>query len=373
MNLIIKKDILLENLSNVSKAISSKNIIPVLSGIKFELTETGLYLTASDNDIMIQAFIDKNQIEKVEAFGSIVLQGRYILEIIRKLPGEFISLQMIDEYKIWIKSNTSEFNLNGIDPEEFPKNEITDTKNPIYLSKTELKNMILQTSFAASTQESRPLLTGINFNLEGNKFECVATDSYRLSKKVLSLDIHIEPAINIVIPCRNLLELIKILKDDEKKMEMHVFSNKILFKFDNMVFQSKLLNGTYPDTSKLIPTDFSILIECNSSELYDVIDRASLLTNDKEKNIIKLETQNDMLIVSSNSPEVGRVEENMKVIKKEGNDIVISFSSKYMMDALKGLKTNSIQLLFQGEIKPIILKEVGNDMITELILPIRTY
>lgn len=373
MKLVIKKDILLENLSNVSKAISSKNIIPVLSGIKFDLTSKGLFLTASDNDITIQAFINSKAIDSIEKEGSIVLQGRYILEIIRKLPGEIIEMEVVDEYKVWIHSNTSEFNLNAINPNDFPQTNLNETKMPIIIEKHSLKDIINQTAFATSTQESRPLLTGINFKITNEEIECTATDSYRLSKKVLKLKNNLDNPVNIVIPCRNLLELTKIIKDDESKIEIHVFNNKVLFKFDNLLFQSRVLNGTYPDTSKLIPEEFTIKIDAPLQQLYDVIDRASLLANDKEKNIIKLESNGNTLIISSNSPEVGRVEEKLQIANDTQNDIVISFSSKYMMDALKAIKSNKVILLFNSEIKPIILKDAQNDDITELILPIRTY
>ena len=373
MKLKIKKDILLENLSNVSKAISTKNIIPVLSGIKFDLKKDGLYLTASDNDITIQAFIKNKDIENIESEGSIVLQGRYILEIIRKLPGEIITLEVVDEYKVWINSNASEFNLNAINPADFPQNNINETKMPIIISKKDLKDIINQTAFATSTQESRPLLTGINFKINKETIECTATDSYRLSKKILNINNNLEDNFNIVIPCKNLLELTKIIGDDSSNIELHIFNNKILFKFDNILFQSRLLNGTYPDTSKLIPTEFALKIKAPLQELYDVIDRASLLASDKEKNIIKLETKNNTLMISSNSPEVGRVEESLEVLKESDNDIIISFSSKYMMDALKAIKSNDVVLLFNSEIKPIIIKDTKNPDITELILPIRTY
>ena len=373
MKLKIKKDLLLENLSNVSKAISTKNIIPVLSGIKFDLTNEGLYLTANDNDITIQAFIISNDIESIEKEGSIVLQGRYILEIIRKLPGDIIDIELVDEYKVWIHSNSSEFNLNGINPDDFPQTNLTETKMPIIIEKHLIKDIINQTAFATSTQESRPLLTGINFKIDTEKIECTATDSYRLSKKVLKLNNQLDDAVNIVIPCRNLLELIKIIKDDDSKIELHVFNNKVLFKFDNLLFQSKVLNGTYPDTSKLIPEEFLIQLEAPLQQLYDVIDRASVLASDKEKNIIKLESRGNELIISSTSLEIGRVEEKLEVLNESQNDIVISFSSKYMMEALKAIKSNKVILLFNSEIKPIILKDVENDDITELILPIRTY
>jgi len=373
MNLKIKKDILLENLLNVSKAISSKNIIPVLSGIKFDLKEEGLYLTASDNDITIQCFINKENIDSIEKTGSIVLQGRYIVEIIRKLPGEIISLEVVDEYKVWIHSNTSEFNLNAINPQEFPQNSMNDTKNPIYLNKSKFKELLSQTSFACSNQESRPLLTGINFRINGNMLECTATDSYRLAKNTISVDNSLDNEVNIVVPCRNLLELVKIIRDNNEKLEMHIFSNRVLFKFDNILFQSRLLNGTYPDTSKLIPEEFLIKMVAPKQELFNVIDRASLLSSDKDKNIIKLETKNDKLIISSNSPEIGRVEETLQITKETDSDIIISFSSKYMMDALRSFNSDKIVLLFNSEVKPIILKESDNENLTQLILPIRTY
>ena len=373
MNLKIKKDILLENLLNVSKAISSKNIIPVLSGIKFDLKEEGLFLTASDNDITIQSFIDKNDIETIEKTGSIVLQGRYIVEIIRKLPGNIISLEVIDEYKVWIHSNTAEFNLNAINSQEFPQNSMSDTKNPIYIDKYKFKELLFQTSFACSNQESRPLLTGINFRVTGNNLECTATDSYRLAKTTITVDNSLDSEVNIVVPCRNLLELVKVIRDNNEKLEMHIFSNRVLFKFDNILFQSRLLNGTYPDTSKLIPEEFIIKMVAPKQELFDVIDRASLLSSDKDKNIIKLETKNDKLIISSNSPEIGRVEETLEIKKETDSDTIISFSSKYMMDALKSFNSDKITLLFNSEVKPIILKETENENLTQLILPIRTY
>ncbi len=373
MNLKIKKDILLESLLDVSKAISTKNIIPVLSGIKFDLTEKGLYLTASDNDITIQSFIEAKNIDEISKCGSIVLQGRYIVEIIRKLPGNIISIEVVDEYKVWIHSKTAEFNLNAINPQEFPQTNMSDTKNPIYIDKLAFKTILNQTAFATSTQESRPLLTGINFKISGNTLECTATDSYRLAKSIINIDSNIDNVINIVIPCRNLLELVKILRDDNQKLEVHVFSNKILFKFDNILFQSRLLNGTYPDTSKLIPEEFLIKMVAPKQELFDVIDRASLLASDRDKNIIKLETKNNKLIISSNSPEIGRVEETLDITKETESDIIISFSSKYMMDAMRAIRTENVILLFNSEIKPIILKETENENITQLILPIRTY
>ncbi len=375
MKFSIKKDLLLEKLLHVSKALSTKNLIPILSGIKFELNEKGLLLTGSDNDITIQAFIskEKDNIFNIKNKGSIVIQGKYIVEIIRKLPDDIINIEVIDGLKVLIYTKNSEFNLNGMNASEYPKVDLEKNKKPIKISKKVLRNIINQTSFATSLQETRPLLTGINFKINKGKLECIATDSYRLAKKIIKIDKDIND-INIVIPSKNLIELTKILIDDsDDEIEMHIFNNKILFDFDQIIFQSKLLNGTYPDTSKLIPNDFILNITANTNELYDVIDRASLLTNDREKNIINLEVKNNNLIITSNVPEIGKVEEKMEIVKDNNNNFKISFSALYMMDALKALQSEKALISFNGEMKPIIIKDPDNDNLIQLILPIRTY
>lgn len=373
MKFSIKKEILLENLNNVSKAVSSKNVIPVLGGIKFNLTNEGLFLTATNNEIDIESFIDKKYIDKLENTGTIVIQGKYLIEIVRKLPEGLINIEIIDGLKILIYTQNSNFNLNGIDSSEFPNINLENSINPIILSKKVIKNIVNQTLFATSMQESRPILTGINFKIEGNRMECISTDSYRLSKKIVELENAVENLINIVIPGKNLGELVKILNDEDENVEVHVFSNKILFKFDNILFQSRLLNGSFPDTSRLIPEDFALEIKTDLDELYKVIDRAALLTSEKEKNVIKFETKGNEVIISSNTPEIGKVEEKLSITKNNDMEIKIAFSSKYMMEALRTIDSKDIRILLNSDIKPIILKTDEDENLIQLLLPIKTY
>ena len=158
---------------------------------------------------------------------------------------------------------------------------------------------------------------------------------------------------------------------DEEKVEIHIFSNKILFKYKETLFQSRLISGTYPNTSNLLPEESYMIINANLNDFYSVIDRASILTSDKEKNIVTLETDGDTLILKSSSIEIGRVEEKMKINKSINDDIKISFSARYMMEALKAFPTENIEIHYVGEIKPIILKSSEEETITQL--PIRTY
>lgn len=370
MKFIIKKDILLESLNHTSKAISSKNLIPILSGIKFELKEEGLYLYASDTDISIKSFIPSEDITQIKELGSVVISGKYIVEIIRKLPNTDISIEVLDGYKMLISTSNTEFNLNGINPNEFPNLDMEESNEPIVLNTNLFRNIINQTFFATSQNESRPLLTGINFKISGNMMEVIATDSYRLSKKEISLDTNIDNVVNIVIPGKNLMELSKILDDDDN-IYMHIFNNKVLFKYKNIMFLSRLLSGTYPATSSIIPISFNTIFECNFYDIYNMIDRASLLTSDREKNTIKLELANNELKISSNSPEIGYVEEKINV--SCDSELSISFSSKYMSEAIRSFGQDSITLCLNDDSSPIVVKSKGEESLVQLVLPIKTY
>ena len=375
MKFTIKKDILLDALLKVSKAISTKNLIPVLAGIKFELKKKRLTLTASDNDITIQTTIEGLNEEdfKIENEGSIIIQGKYILDIVRKLPDEYINLEVIDELQIMIFTENSEFNLNGISESEYPNIGLEESKKKIDINSGLFKNIVYQTAFATSNEESKPILTGINFNIAGNILEVNSTDSYRLARKIVELEKSSEENYNIVIPSRNILEFTKILGDNDEIVELHIFNNKILFKNGNLKFESRLINGTYPNTSNLLPEDSFLVVSTNLSDFYNVIDRVSILTSDKEKNIVTLETSGNTLTLKSSSAEIGRVEEKMVINKNSKEDIKISFSAKYMMEALKSFSTETVDLHFVGEIKPILIKSTEDSTLTQLVLPIRTY
>ena len=374
MKLKIKKNLLLEELNKVSRALSSKNIIPVLAGIKFELKKDELILTASDNDITIQSSLKANKDKLIiEKEGSIVIQGRYILDIVRKLPDDYINIEVIDSLKILIYTDNSEFNLNGINVSEYPDIDLSINKNYITLKGIDINNIVNQTCFATSTDESKPTLTGINFKSVGNIIECNSTDSYRLSRKFVEVNVdNLNDNFNIIIPSRNILEFSKIIKEKDL-VNIYIFSNKVIFTTEEIVFQSRLINGSYPDTTNLIPKDPTLTVNLNINDFYNSIDRASILANDKEKNIITLEIKGNELNLKSTVAEIGRVEEKIKIKNESSESIRISFSSKYMMDALKAFSTETVDINFFGEVKPIILNSKEDESLTELVLPIRTY
>lgn len=372
MKFVIDKNILLDALNNVSKAIGLRTTIPILNGIKFDLNKDGLSLLASDSELTIKIDIKEKDIKKIEKTGCMIIQSKYILEIIRKMPSDIINFEAIDTNKIKIYTDNNEYDLNCYDIDDYPHINLDESKEPISINSDILKSVINSTSYAVSLQEVRPLLTGINIKINGDMLECIATDSYRLAKKVVKLNTPVNTFINIVIPGKTINELEKMLSSDTEVI-MHIFNNKILFKYDNVQFQTNLLSGTYPDTNHFIPNEFAYMINLNLKNFADAVDRASLLAQNKEKNIVKTLIDDKLMVISSSSNEIGKTEEKLQIESSNKEKLEIAFSSRYMLEALKVIKDDNILLLINKDDKPILIKSVKDDSIIELILPVKTY
>ena len=245
-------------------------------------------------------------------------------------------------------------------------------KDPVTIKADILKEVINQTSFAISSQELRPILTGLNLKINGDLMEVIATDSYRLAKKNIKLEQPSLVDVNIVIPGKNVVELEHILVDDDE-VSMNVFNNRVLFEYKNLKFQTNILSGNYPNTLNLIPTEFEIIVQAKKAEFMGAVDRAALLTQGKDKNIIKMKIENKEMVINSFASEIGKTEEKVQIDTDEKSNIDISFSAKYMMDALKTIKDEEILILLNNDVKPIVIKSLTDESLIQLILPIKTF
>ncbi|MRH44409.1 DNA polymerase III subunit beta [Aquibacillus halophilus] len=380
MKFVIQRDQLMDSVQNVMKAISSRTTIPILTGLKIEARHDGIKLTGSDSDISIESFIPKEEdgivyVEQIEP-GSIVLQAKYFPDIVRKLPQKTVEIEADDQLKVTIRSGGSEFHLNGQDADEYPQLPELHTEDSFELPTDLLKNLIKQTVFAVSTVETRPILTGVNMKLEDNHLNFIATDSHRLASRRIPLEKQTQHLnfSSVVIPGKSLNELNKILEDKQDSVEISVTENQILFRTKHINFLSRLLDGNYPETSRLIPEQSKTIVYGTTKELLQSIDRASLLAKESRNNVVRLQTkEKDQIEISSNSPEVGNVVEELSAKSIEGEDLKISFSAKYMMDALKAIDNEQVKIEFTGAMRPFIIRPIDNDQILQLILPVRTY
>ncbi|MCD1261794.1 DNA polymerase III subunit beta [Paenibacillus athensensis] len=378
MKLTILKDHLIEAIGHVSKAISSRTTIPILTGIKIDATASGVTLTASDTDISIQSFtpIENDSIKIIDLFksGSVVLPAKFFVEIIRKLPSQTIEIEVKDHFQTTIRSGSSEIQIMGLDPEEYPLLPQIEENKMIRIPSDLLKTMIRQTSFAVSTNESTPILTGVLWHISGTKLKFIACDRHRLASREITIEHDVSQNLqNIVISGRTLNELSKILPDQNSLIDIVISDNQVLFKIHSILFYSRILDGTYPDTSKLIPQSYQTEMLVPTKQLADAIDRAYLLSREDKSNIVKMIMREDQTIeISSSSSELGKVTEQINLQRFSGELLRISFNSKYMLDALKVLDSEHIHIGFTGAMQPIIIKPEESSSLLQLILPYRT-
>lgn len=374
MKVTLNRAVFIQELATVQRAISTKTTIPILTGVKIELKESGLVLTGSNADISIETILDKDN-EKagmdIASTGAIVLQARFFSEIVRKLPEDTFTLEVIENNQVSITSGKANFIVNGLDADNYPHLPIVERTNEMTLSVELLNQLISETVFAVSQHESRPILTGVHFVLENQKLLAVATDSHRLSQRIIPMEQG--GAFNIVIPGKSLVELSRSLGDKEEDVEINIMENQVLFKTKNMLFYSRLLEGNYPDTNRLIPTSFDTEIEFNVPSFLSAIERASLLSHEGRNNIVRLSITEENVILYGNSPEVGKVEEDLNYEKVTGEPLDISFNPDYMKAALRAFGDMSITIKFISPVRPFTLEPAeGQGDFIQLITPVRT-
>lgn len=373
MKFKIRTEVFIDAINNVNRALSNKTPMPILKSIKIDLLNNGMYLIASDSNITIKQFIpylkDNKQNIFIEEEGSAAIPGRLLFEVLRKVNDEFVEVTMIENKFAHINFRNSDFRLNCLDVREYPNINFITTSSPIEINSNKLSEIIRQTVISVATSEARPIFTGINFKIQDNTLHCIATDSYRLSQKIVKFDYDL-PDVNIVVPGKSLLELDRLIQNYSGMIKIHLSNNLISFELDNIVFQSRLLDGQYPETSRLIPKEFGLTLEFDREELIDIIDRVSLLSREGATNIIKFDVYEDKTVISLESLEIGKVVEEVYPISQEGSLLKIGFNAKYLLDALKILDDKNVKLLFTGEVRPFILK-TSDESVIQLILPVR--
>jgi DNA polymerase-3 subunit beta len=365
-------------LSTVSRAISANSPLPLLSGIKIDVKEDEICFTGSDADISIKKTLKKSEevLLDIKETGSVVIEARNILELVRKIDADEIEVETIDGTLTKFSWNTAEFKLNGMNVSDYPAIDFSQPENQFQLEADVLMKIITQTCFAASDKETRPVLTGVNFKCKGKQLECVATDSYRLARKLVELEN--ENEFNITIPAKSLTEVGKssneITRAFEKneKILIAVSEKKAQFWIEDTIVQTRLIDGVYPETNRLVPTEFKHELVVDARDILNAIDRAQFIKSDGIS-IVKLSANDSEVYISTKSQEVGSSVEKIDVVSYQGEPIEISFSSRYVLSAIRVLQGTVVKISFSGEMKPFIIQNVDDESILQLILPVRTY
>ena len=345
------------------KAITGKSTITILEGILIKAQGNTLTLIGSDKDISIETKLAAD----IKQPGEIVIDSKIFGEIIRKLPNDKVTIETLDNNTVQITCLKSVFNIVYMDADQFPELPKINENQIFSIPQSTLKNMIKGTSFAITQDESRPILQGILFEVNDGLLNLVALDGYRLAVRTELLDT--SNSINAVIPGKTLIEVAKILEDSDENVNITFTTNHILFSLENTKVISRLLEGEYIKYNSLLPQEYKLLVNVKRQDLQNGIERASLMSNDSNSNLIKLNIEPDTIIITSNS-QLGKVREEV-AIDLQGEPLQIAFNSRYILDILKNMEAEEIVMEFTSSVSPCILKDKESDNCKYLVLPVR--
>lgn len=375
MRFTIQREAFLKGLMIAGKAIGSKSPIPVMMNFKLTLTIEGLSILGSNNEITIKTLIPTMVGEEKFIFdpeyGSTLVSSKYLTDIVRKIEGDQIQFEVIDNTIVKIKDNRSNFKLNSIRPEEYPEIDLADQGVTIKLEKNAFQTFVNQTAFAASTKEQRPILTAVNLQADNNALVATATDSARLARKEIYFDESYSFSANI--PAKTLMEVSKLIETENvADMTLSVSETKVLFSFANTIVSSRLITGDYPQTKNIVPKTFNYFLEVNAQEFISAMERVSLLLSEKE-NVVKLTMSDEAIEVSTKSSQVGSAVERLNVCQYNGDRLEVSFNAGYVIDAIKACGSEDVTLAFLGEMKPFVIRNDQDNTQIQLVTPMRTY
>ncbi|MCC5909522.1 MAG: DNA polymerase III subunit beta [Clostridiaceae bacterium] len=364
MRFICHQKQLIQSISIVQKAVSSKTTLPILKGIYIEAINNTIKLIATDLEIGIEHITEANTYTE----GSVVVDARLFSEIIKKLPSSEVEISLQDSNQLCIKCENSEFNILSYNPQDFPELPVVEENYSCEISQDLFKNMIRQTVFATSQDESRPVLTGALLEIEDGTLNMVALDGYRLALRRGKIQSHLDN--KVIIPAKTLNEINRIANNEEEEnINITLTKNHGLFIIGNTKLISRLLEGEFINYKQILPGEYRSKVKANTRDLLSSIERASLLAKEGKNNLVKFIVQDHSMIITSNS-ELGKVHEEIHV-ELEGEDIEIAFNSKYFIEALKIVEDDEIYLEFTTNLSPGILKPATSQNYTYLVLPVR--
>ena len=375
MRFTIKREEFLKGLNIASRAISSKNAKAVLENFKLELNEKGLFITGTDENISIKTQVPyklgEEDIIRNYKEGSVLIKARLLVEMIRKMDTEEITLDVIDSTIATISNsnNRSEYSLNCVKVDEYPDLDLDANGTELTLSRADFDILVSQTTFAASLKEQRPILTALNLEASNGILTATATDSARMARKTLSIPLGVEFVANV--PAKMMNEVNHLLEGRES-VSIAFSDKKALFTIGTTVVATRLIAGDYPNTKNIVPKVTNYLLEVNANDLMKAIERANILSIDRE-NVVDLTMSEDGVEISAKSSQVGSAVEKIDIFKYVGQNLKVSFNSEFVIAAVKALGSADVTFAFVGEMKPFIVENASDDSVVQIVTPVRTY
>ncbi len=364
MKVILNRSQLATCVQNAQKAVSTKSAMPILEGLLISAKEGFLTVTGFDQELGITQKMEAQVLEE----GNIVLNARVFGDMVRSLESDSIKMENADAFVMKITGGMTEYTLLGLDASDFPNLPKVEAQSQLTLEQATLKQMIKQTLFVVSQNESKPILTGVLFRVEEKMLKMVACDGCRLA--LCKEPVAYAGNINVVIPSKTLNELLKLLKEEEgEQLSVTVGRNHICFVIDGCVVISRLLEGNYIDYASAIPNQENTRVLVQTRALAKCVDKTSLILNDRLRSSVRLTIGGNLIRTYCQTAQ-GQAHDEIEV-QQQGDEITIALSSKYISDALRACETEEVYLLLSNPLKPVRIIPKEGDAFLFLIMPVR--
>lgn len=359
----------LQKAINVLQKVSQNKTSSNLPGAIYMTTKNGqVELQGNDFELGIRLTIDGD----IKEPGTLVVGSRYFQELIRKLPGDTIELyKPEDGNSLTITSGSSEFNLVTLHPDDFSLVEQIHDQDHVNIDSFAMKELIDLTNYAAATDEDRPVFTGALLEIKENEVTMVATDTHRMAVKKITIDEPATTPMRAIIPTKTLAEVSRLLPTDNPAMINIIWNRtQIVFNFESIYIISRLIEGTYPEYEKVIPSQFDSSAVIDRREFAGAVDRVSLLAKDISYNVIRYDWAESNVTLSTQNTEIGMAKEEVAVEFK-GTPFTISFNGRYISDILRHSTGDNIHL-FLKQNGPVVIRQDNNPNYTYVVTPVRT-
>lgn len=373
----VTKESLLHALQHVLKAVVANSPNPILSGLHIQAYEKALVFTASNTSMTIQYRVpeDKDSMN-VQRTGGIVVPARYLIEIIRRLHAGWIAFESEEPFILSITSGDSHVRLCGLDPAEFPPvHSLSTDAEPackFQIQNDVLRSAIRQVCVAASTSDSRPVLTGVSFEFTGEYLNLMATDGIRFASRTLHTGYNISNGTNVIVPAKNINEIVKMLSEDNAATEIAVSRHQISFTAKELHVQSVLIEGVFPSAVKnVIPQSCKSELLIGPYGFLQAVERVSILAGG---NIIRLTAASGKLVLLSGTADIGEVRDEISLENMEGDDFTIALNGRFLLDILRCLDSGNLRVRYTGKESPVVI--LTSDPLSPalfLITPVRTH
>ena len=373
MILKIKTDVISKALTTASRGLPTKTPLAALYQIRFEATEAGLLLTSSNVDLIIKHFTPASKEELVvQTPGAALLPGKQLVELIKRFKEGWVTFSLV-EGAVLVKSGNSKFTLKAGDLNAYPVllENLEKPQHSIQVSKNQLMQLFKETLPFTSATGARPVLTGVQFNLDAHHWMCVSTDSFRLSKVEVPHDQAVTGSASVVIPRESLTDLIKLfpVSKEDSFLQLSFHTGRLILETEHLLVCTRLISESFPDTSAFVPETFKQVVQVDRIKLLELIDRLLLLADLQDSVILTLKAAEGVLNLYT-SQECGQAEEEMNCQGIQ-TDLKIGFNGKFLKEALQSLSGTDLQLSFNGEMCPFVLQEPSQPHSIRLIVPMR--